>query len=133
MIVDSSALVAIVRNEPERASFLRRLADARLGGEPTRISAATWVEVVLVVDRYKELKASTILDALLMELALELIPVDHRLALVARTANRRFGKGFHPAQLNFGDCFAYALAKETGEPLLFKGNDFAQTDVISAV
>ena len=93
---------------------------------------ATWVEVALVVDQFKQAKASALLDALLAELAMEVVSVDQQQGLIARLANRRFGKGFHPTALNFSDCFAYALASETGEPLLFNGDDFARTDVRAA-
>lgn len=133
MIVDTSALVAIVRNEPEKPILLQRLSEARVAGEPMKISAATWVEVVMVVDRYRDAKASVFLDALLVELKLEVVPLDQDLASLARIANQRFGKGFHPARLNLGDCFSYALAASTGEPLLFKGGDFSRTDVRSAL
>ncbi len=133
MIVDTSAIIAIVRNEPEGAVFLNRLIDARSAGEATRISAATLVELTTVVDRYGEIKAARLLDALLAELRLDVVPVDAAQAAVARAANRAFGKGFHPARLNLGDCFTYALARQAGEPLLFKGDDFSQTDVESAV
>jgi ribonuclease VapC len=132
VIVDTSAIVAIVRNESEKILFFGRLVEARSSGEPTRISAATLVELTTVVDRYKEARASRLLDALLAELRLEVVPVDAALAAIARAANLKFGKGFHPARLNLGDCFAYALAKQTGEPLLFKGGDFALTDVRAA-
>lgn len=133
MVVDTSALVAIVRNEPEKPILLQRLSEARVIGEPMKISAATWVEVVMVVDRYRDASASTFLDALLVQLKLEIVPVDQDLASLARIANQRFGKGFHPARLNLGDCFSYALAAATGEPLLFKGDDFSRTDVRSAL
>lgn len=132
MIVDTSAIVAIVRDEPDKALFLDRLVRARLNGEATRVSAVTLVEMTTVIDRYRQPEASRLLDTLLVELMLQVIPVDASLAAEARRANLEFGKGFHSARLNFGDCFAYALAKQTGEPLLFKGDDFAQTDVISA-
>lgn len=133
MIVDTSSIVAIVRNEPEKDRFFDRLIGARSAGEATRISAATLVELTTVIDRYKEARASRLLDALLAELRLEVVPVDASLAAIARAANLEFGKGFHPARLNLGDCFAYALARQTGEPLLFKGDDFSQTDIVSAV
>lgn len=133
MIVDTSALVAIVRDEPENGIFFERLIHARSGGEAIRISAATLVELTTVVDRYKEAKASRLLDALLAKLMLEIVPVDEKVAAVARTANLKFGKGFHEARLNLGDCFAYALAKQAEEPLLFKGDDFSRTDIVSAV
>ena len=133
MIVDTSAIVAIVRGEPEQMAFLVRLSQARSAGEPARMSAATLTELTIVIDRFKDARASELLDALLSELRLEIVPVGQNLADHARAANRRFGKGFHPARLNFGDCFAYALAKATDEPLLFKGEDFGRTDLISAL
>ncbi|MBU1345946.1 MAG: type II toxin-antitoxin system VapC family toxin [Alphaproteobacteria bacterium] len=133
MIVDTSALVAIVRNEIDKPVFFERLVQAAEAGEAIRMSAGTLVELFIVIDRFKDPSVSRLLDGLLAELALEIIPVERELTVVARAANRRFGKGFHPARLNFGDCFAYALAKQSGEPLLFKGEDFAQTDIVSAV
>ena len=133
MIVDSSAIIAIIRDEPEKLVMLDRLLNARSAGEATRISAGTLLETTIVVDRYKDREASRLLDAVLAALMLEVVSVDAELAALARLANRTFGKGFHPARLNFGDCFAYALARQTGEPLLFKGRDFAQTDIVSAI
>jgi len=133
VIVDTSAMVAIVRDEPDGVAFMERIERAALAGEAVRISAGTLVELFVVIDRFKDARASQMLDALLVELKLEVFPVDAALAAIARTGSRRFGKGFSPARLNFGDCFAYALAKQTGEPLLFKGNDFSETDVVSAV
>lgn len=133
MIVDTSAIVAIVRDEPDGTSFLTRLNQARSADEPVRMSAATLVELMIVIDRFKDARSSQLLDLVLQELQLDIVPVDLGLPVLARTANQRFGKGFHPARLNFGDCFAYALAKELDEPLLFKGTDFAQTDVRSAL
>lgn len=132
MIVDTSAIVAIVRDEPEQRFFFTKLKQARAEGEPTRMSAATLVELTIVIDRCKEARSSQLLDMLLDELQLEIVPVDGALAALARMANQQFGKGFHPARLNLGDCFSYALAKQTGEPLLFKGNDFTLTDVPAA-
>ena len=129
MIVDSSALVAIINAEPEAFAFLSLLNQS----SDVKISAVTAFEFGMVVDRYRRPNASVAADRLLLQIEAEIVTVDARTAQDARAAYMRFGKGFHPAQLNFGDCFAYALAKETGEPLLFKGNDFAQTDVISAV
>lgn len=109
------------------------LSKARAHGEPVRISAATLVELGIVVDRFKDERLSLLLDELIAALTIEVIPVDDSQAAVGREANRKFGKGFHPARLNFGDCFVYALAKLTGEPLLFKGKDFSQTDVEPAL
>lgn len=113
--------------------MMDRLSTARSNGEPIRISAATLVELGIVVDRFKDRRLSLLLDDLIVALTIEVVPVDENLAAVGREANRNFGKGFHPARLNFGDCFAYALANLTGEPLLFKGNDFSRTDIVSAL
>jgi len=98
-----------------------------------RMSAATWVESWIVLNSRKNLHAETRFDDLAEELAIEMVPVTSAIAYRARMAHRAFGRGNHAAKLNFGDCFSYALAKETGEPLLFKGNDFSQTDIVSAL
>ena len=129
MIVDSSVLVAILFNEPEAQDFLTLLMQS-----PASMSAANYFEAGMVVDRktLDEIPRRAF-DTLVETSALQIVDVTRNQADAARAAHRRFGKGNHPAQLNFGDCFAYALAKETGEPLLFKGNDFSQTDIISAV
>jgi ribonuclease VapC len=130
MIVDSSALLAILRAEPEAASCAQALAAA----EDRRISAATYLETAIVIDGSREPIASRRLDELLREADVRIEPVTEEQARIARHAYRDFGKGSgHPAQLNFGDCFSYALAKATGEPLLFKGNDFLHTDLRAAL
>ena len=129
MIVDSSAIVAIVFDEPEADAFL----DVLMMGSP-RISAATYFEAGMVIDRKADDDFPAKAFGRLVELVrLDVVSVTRDQADRARLAYATYGKGNHPARLNFGDCFAYALAKETGEPLLFKGNDFAQTDVIAAV
>ncbi|MDP3376989.1 MAG: type II toxin-antitoxin system VapC family toxin [Brevundimonas sp.] len=128
MIVDTSALVAVVKGEPEAVIYLTRLLD-----EPVKISAVTAFEFGMVVDGWKDEQSSKDADLLLLSIDAEIVAVDAETAQAARAAYRQFGKGNHPARLNFGDCFAYALARETGEPLLFKGDDFARTDVRSAV
>lgn len=129
MIVDTSALVAVLKNEPEALSFL-----ARLHQEPeVRLSAVTYFEFGMVVDGWKDEEASRQADALLLAIEAEIVAVDADMARLARAAYRRFGKKNHPAGLNFGDCFAYALAKQAGEPLLFKGNDFSRTDIASTL
>lgn len=133
MIVDASALVAILRREDDAGHYLAALSAARDRGERLTIGSATLFEVMLVVDRLKDLELSQAADDLIELLRLEVADVTLATAEAARLANLRFGKGFHPARLNFGDCLVYALAKETGEPLLFKGDDFAQTDVVSAL
>ena len=128
MIVDTSALVAILAAEPERVRFLELLRS----DPEVKISAVTLFEFGMVMDRWREPLASRGVEPLLSLIEAEIVAVTADTARLARLAYTQFGKGFHPARLNFGDCFAYALAKETGEPLLFKGDDFSQTDVVSA-
>jgi len=130
MIVDSSALVAVALNEPDAASFVTTL---NRTVNPA-ISAANYLEASIVIDRSRNPLASRIFDELVREVGLTIEPVTAEQARIAREAYRDFGKGSgHPAGLNFGDCSAYALAKDRGEPLLFKGDDFSQTDVRSAL
>ncbi len=130
MIIDTSALVAILLDEPERRAFLGAIASSA----SPRMSAASLLETAAVVDRRNDPTLSRALDALLDRLVVEIVPVDEEQARVGRAAYRDFGRGSgHPAGLNFGDCFAYALASATGAPLLFKGDDFGHTDVIAAV
>ena len=127
MIVDTSALVALLRGEEDAPRFARALA-AR--GLPKRISAANFLETAIVIDGSRDAIASRRLDEVVAKANLTIEAVTSEQAHVARAAYRDFGKGSgHPAQLNFGDCFAYALAKATGEPLLFKGEDFGFTDI----
>ena len=127
MIIDTSALIAILRNEPEAKDCA--LAIER--NEIRRVSAANFVETALVIDGSRDPIASRRFDDLVKETQIGIEPVTEAQARVAREAYRDFGKGSrHPANLNFGDCFAYALAKTTGEPLLFKGADFIHTDII---
>ena len=126
MILDTSALIAILRQEPEAERFAKAI---EMDPEP-KISAANYVEAAAVVYAARDARASRELDQLLSVAAVELSPVTARQAKLASEAYRDFGRGSgHPARLNFGDCFAYALAKDLGEPLLFKGTDFAKTDV----
>jgi len=127
MIIDTSALIAILRNEPEA----KHCALAIERNEIRRVSAANFVETALVIDGSRDPIASRRFDDLVKEAQIGIEPVTEAQARVAREAYRDFGKGSrHPANLNFGDCFAYALAKTTGEPLLFKGADFIHTDII---
>ena len=128
MVIDTSALLAIVLDEPERDTFLDRIEVA-----PTRlISAATFVETSIVVtNRRGEVAVSRLRD-FLVRAEIEIAAVDARHAEAAIEAFRRFGKGRHAAGLNFGDCFAYALAAVSGERLLYKGDDFAKTDIAAA-
>jgi len=130
MIVDSSAIVAIVKNEDDA----RRFADA-LEAEPVcKISAATFVEAAVVIDSKRDPILSRRYDEILRDSGIGIISVDEEQARIAREAYRDFGKGIgHRARLNLGDCFAYALARVTGEKLLYKGTDFGQTDVASAL
>jgi ribonuclease VapC len=125
MIIDTSALIGILDLEPEAERLARAIAAA-----PERmLSAANLVEtgIVMLVRRGEE--ATRDLDLLLAKLKIDTVPVSTKQADLVRKAFRRFGRGRHPARLNFGDCFAYALAKDSAAPLLFKGNDFAQTDI----
>lgn len=128
MIVDSSALLAVILGEEDGA----RMAEAMVDAPCCRISAANWLEAAIVVDNRRNPGASDRFDDLLQALRVEVVPFDARHAALARAAHLRFGKG-PKAKLNFGDCMAYALAKASGEPLLFKGGDFARTDVEPAL
>lgn len=126
MIVDSSALLAILFGEPDAAAYARAIVAA----EGRKISAANWLETAIRIDRGSGAIGSNAFDDLIREASIEVVPVTREQAQLARAAYRAYGKGSgNPAQLNFGDCFAYALAKATGEPLLFKGSDFAATDI----
>lgn len=128
MVLDTSAVVAILLNEPERHRFIRLIEAA-----PVRqFSAASRVETTLVIEGRKGNAGRADLDLLLSEAEIEILPVTLEQVEIACEAFRRYGKGRHPAELNFGDVFAYALARTTGEPLLFKGDDFANTDPTSA-
>jgi len=126
MIIDTSALIAILHSEPDAASFADAMRDA-----PSRsISAVSYVEAGSVIDRRGDAIARRRLDELLRETETTIEPTSENQARIARAAYRDFGKGSgHPAKLNLGDCFAYALAKAKREPLLFKGKDFALTDI----
>lgn len=126
MIIDSSAMVAILKGEPEAEAFARAIAEA----DTVRMSAATLLETAIVIDSRRNPIASRRLDEFLRESLTIVESVTEAQVRIARDAYRDFGKGSgHPAGLNFGDVFAYALAKVTGDPLLFKGEDFSQTDI----
>ncbi len=129
MIVDTSALVAILQEEPERPSFLAVIAAAKR----KLISAGNWVELGAVLSRTADDEMRRRLYALIDLTRIEIAPVTAAQAQLGHDAYLKFGKGRHAARLNFGDCFAYALVKETGLPLLFKGDDFVHTDIVSAV
>lgn len=128
MIIDTSAVLAILFGE----SDAERYEDAIAAAWPRRMSVVALLEAAMVVESRGGAAAGQELDVLLEKAAVELVPVTPEHANAARRAWRRFGKGNHPAALNFGDCFAYALAETTGEPLLFKGEDFARTDIEAA-
>jgi len=127
MVVDTSAIVAILNDEPERPHFIDRIvaAGTRL------ISAATVVEAGIVIEARRGEHAGRELDLFLHRAKFEIVPVDAGQAEIARAAFRLYGKGRHPAELNFGDCFAYALAKVRSDEVLFKGTDFSKTDVVA--
>lgn len=128
MIIDTSALVAILYREPEAAEFARIIH----GAEVCRISVATYVELSMVIENQLGPEGMRQAETLLRRagVVIEPVTVDH--GEHARQAFLDFGKGRHKAGLNLGDCFSYALAKATGEPLLFKGTDFSQTDIRAA-
>jgi ribonuclease VapC len=125
VIVDSSAIIAILRNEPDAELFGAALQRAAI----RRMSVVTWVEAAIVTESNRDPVLSRRFDDLLRDVRMRIETVTPRQAEIARHAYRDFGKGRHNAGLNFGDCFAYALAKEMDEPLLFKGKDFGHTDV----
>jgi ribonuclease VapC len=128
MVIDTSAIVAIAFNEPDAASLEQRIAD-----DPVRvISAATVLEAAMVIEARLGEPGGSELDLWLHKVGVEIIAVEAEHADQARRAWRRYGKGRRPAGLNYGDCFSYALAALTGEPLLYKGNDFSQTDIRAA-
>ncbi|MBV8427253.1 MAG: type II toxin-antitoxin system VapC family toxin [Hyphomicrobiales bacterium] len=125
MVIDTSAIVAIALDEPEAIHLERLIAD-----DPVRlISAATVLEAAMVIETRLGEAGGGELDLWLHKTGIEIVSVDAHHADLARRAWRRYGKGRHAAGLNVGDCFAYALAKRTGEKLLFKGDDFTGTDV----
>jgi ribonuclease VapC len=129
MIIDTSALIAILRDEPDAADLAQAIAQSAV----CRVSAATFVEAAIVIDGSRDPVASRRFSDLLEAAEVIMEPVTEAQARIAREAYRDFGRGSgHPAQLDFGDCFAYALAKAVREPLLFKGSDFSRTDVIAA-
>lgn len=129
MILDTSAIIAILFDEPEARNFLSQIAAA----DVCRLSAASLVEVGLVLRREGSSQQRLAFDEMRRLFAIRIEPVTEDQADRAIVAYERFGKGTgHPAGLNYGDCFSYGLAKQTGEPLLFKGNDFSRTDAEAA-
>lgn len=125
MVVDTSALLAILQNEPERGEFVRRIVAA----SSAKLSAAGYVETgIVLAARYGQAGVHQLM-LFITRAQIDVVPVDEEQAELAVDAYLRFGKGRHQAALNFGDCFAYALAVQTAEELLFKGTDFAATDL----
>lgn len=129
MIVDTSALIAILHGEPDHDLMVEMLASHR-----ARISAANWLEGVMVAERDRQARSAERYEGILRAAAVTIEPVSVEQARAARVAFLRYGRGSgSPAKLNFGDCFAYALSATAGEPLLFKGDDFRHTDVWKAI
>lgn len=129
MVIDTSAILAVLLGEPDAARF----AEAVGAAHPKLLSAANLLEASMVVEARKGDDGARDLDLFIYRGEIEIVPVDREQVEVARLAWRRFGKGRHPASLNYGDCFAYALAKVSGAALLFKGADFPQTDIVPAL
>jgi ribonuclease VapC len=125
IVLDSSAIVAILRDEPERRDFIDAVMD---DGSPC-LSSATYLEASMVMELRHGDRGGRALDALIEAVGIDIVPFDEAQARLARDGFRRYGKGLHRAALNLGDCFAYALARTLDAPLLFKGQDFALTDV----
>jgi ribonuclease VapC len=126
MVIDTSALAAIFFHEPERDVFR----NATVAASSRLISAATVLEAGMVIEGRRGGGAGREFDLFIVRAQIKIVPIDAELADLARSAWRKYGKGRHPAGLNFGDCFSYALAKATGEPLLAKGTDFTKTDAL---
>ncbi|MEM9953632.1 MAG: type II toxin-antitoxin system VapC family toxin [Chloroflexota bacterium] len=129
MIVDSSAVIAILFDEPEATAFIDMIHMATA----CHMSAANALEAAMVIDRRESVSLTRHYDRFMEVANIQIAPVTTEDVSFARHAYHQFGKGKHRAALNFGDCFAYALAKRLGLPLLFKGNDFIHTDIVSAV
>lgn len=129
MVLDTSSILAILLGEPEAELFTEMISK----DQKRLLSAATALELMIVIEAKKGEAGGRELDLFLHRAKIDIVPFDSEQAEVARTAWRHYGKSNHPAGLNFGDCFAYALAKTSGEPLLFKGNDFSQTDITTPI
>jgi len=130
MIVDTSALIAMISNEADGPKFALKLDEP----EVVRMSSATYLETSIVLDAQRKASISAQLDDLILDLGIVVEPVTFEQARIARQAYSQYGKGNgHPAHLNFGDCFTYALARVKREPVLFKGDEFAHTDLRSAI
>jgi ribonuclease VapC len=128
MIIDTSAIIAVLFNEDDAKVYAQLISQS----DSRRMSAATFVETAIVVETQTKTSGSRQLDAFLRKADIAIEPVTEQHAHIARQAFIDFGKGRHPAGLNYGDCFSYALAKATGEPLLYKGKDFSKTDLVAA-
>lgn len=129
MVIDTSAIVAVLFDEPEAQKIAETIAISAVLAFSRRISAATLLEAAIVVEKRYGVAGGEKLDQFLEAAAVQVEPVTLEQCAIARLAFRTYGKGRHAAALNFGDCFSYALAKAVDEPLLFKGNDFVLTDV----
>ena len=125
MVIDTSAILAILQNEPEQDAFIEAIESANI----CLVSAASFIEASIVILTRYGMDGILDLDLFLAKAGIEISSVDSDQANIARRAFRDFGRGRHPAELNFGDCFSYALAKSLDLPLLFKGNDFSKTDI----
>ncbi len=125
MVIDTSALLAILFGEPQSRAFNAKIAQ----DEVRLMSAASYLEAAIIIDDRLGYEGGRDLKLFMVEAAIEVVPVTLEQAEMAREAYRAYGRGNHPARLNFGNCFAYALAKFSGEPLLFKGDDFGKTDI----
>jgi ribonuclease VapC len=131
MIIDTSAIIAILQVEKDYRALGKAIIDC-VG--PRKMSSSSYFEASIVVDRNASSEVAAQLDILIAQMEIDIVPFTAAQSRIARAAYRQYGKGSgHPAQLNFGDCFAYALAKDSGEALLFKGSDFSQTDVVAAL
>ena len=129
MVIDTSAIIAILNLEPEATVFT----NAIVSDSVRLMSMGTALEISIIVKARKEEAGIRELDFFLYKAAINLVKFDENQLKMARYAFEHYGKGRHPASLNFGDCFAYSLSKTSGQPLLFKGNDFTQTDVTAVV
>ena len=129
MVVDTSAILAIVLDEPERVPYLK----AMIAAPMIKLSIATGLEASIVAFSRKGHVGEKAVENLIADLSIQLVPVDRDQFRIACSGFRLYGKGRHPAGLNYGDLFAYALSKVSGEPLLFKGDDFSKTDVVAAL
>lgn len=125
MVIDTSAVIATLQNEPER----RKFNEAIEASETRSLSTASFVECSMILESRFGPDGVRALDLFIARAQITLVPVDTEQAEIARRAFRDYGKGRHPAGLNFADCFSYALARSLGQPLLFKGNDFIKTDI----